>query len=430
MKENKTAGSAVKNLPGIEVRGNSIRVLFTTADGLRHRKTYVVEGIQLAPTGANRKAASELAMKIKAEIRLGVFNMATHFPHDAEVLAAKAEAEAKIRTVAKQLDHWRATLQVEPSTLKGFDSAIRFWKKAPAQPPGAGETWGDMPRLGDLKIDSLLLSHLKAAVMSKAHRRAKTVNNYLNVFKLALDAAVDDKLIADYPPTAKVWREKDQTDDPDAFDLEEMSAIVGEFQRGHPGQVANFCEFWFLTGLRTSEIQGLRWPSVDFRKGLIRIHEVQVRGEHKATTKTKKARLVKLTRRAVEILLAQKKHTFLAGEHVFHDPRFNTCWGDELPFRRTYWTPILKRLGIRYRRPYQMRHTNASMRLTSGQKVGYAAEQMGHSVETFVQHYAKWVHGLHNQAEDDKLEALLTSAPAPQGGALHGFIAGVAVGAK
>lgn len=27
-------------------------------------------------------------------------------------------------------------------------------------------------------------------------------------------------------------------------------------------------------------------------------------------------------------------------------------WGDELAFRRSYRTPSLKRLGIRYRRPY------------------------------------------------------------------------------
>lgn len=423
-------GTSVKNFPGVETRDTSIRISFTLRSGARVKKTYKVNGATMAPTGPNIKAAAALVKDIKAEIELGVFDMAKHFPDDATVLAAAAEAAARTRTVGQQLDHWRATLQVEPSTMKGFDSAIRFWKKAPAQPPGADESWGDMPRVGDLKIDSLLLSHLRAAVMSKAHRRAKTVNNYLNVFKLALDAAVDDKLIEDYPPTAKVWREKDQTDDPDAFDLEEMNSIVREFQRSHPGQVAHFTEFWFLTGLRTSEIQGLRWPSVDFRKGLVRIHEVQVRGEYKATTKTKKARLVKLTKRAVEILLAQKKHTFLAGEHVFHDPRFNTCWGDELPFRRTYWTPLLKKLGIRYRRPYQMRHTNASMRLTAGQKVGYAAEQMGHSVETFVQHYAKWVNGLHNQVEDDKLESLLTSVPAPQDGALPGFIPGVATAVK
>lgn len=421
---------AIKNFPGLEIRENSIRMLFTTADGLRHRKTYKVAGKQMAPNGSTITSALTLVTKIKMEIKLGVFSMAVHFPDDATVLAAAAEAAAKTRSVGRQLDHWKAMTPTASSTALGYDSAIKFWKGAPAQIPAAGEQWDDMPRLGDLKIDAILLSHIKAAVASKADRKSKTLNNYLAVLRLALEAAVDDGLIETYPTTSKARRKKDQEEDPDAFDLEEMNAITKAFHEAYPGQVANFTEFWFLTGLRTSELQGLRWPSVDFRKGEIKIHEVQVRGEYKSTTKTNKARIVKLPRRALEILQDQKKHTFLAGEHVFHDPRFGKSWGDELPFRRTFWTPILKKLGIRYRRPYQMRHTNASMRLTAGQTVGYAAAQMGHSVEMFVKRYAKWIDGAHNRVEDDKLEALLTSAPAAQGGALHGFIPGVATGTK
>ena len=35
--------------------------------------------------------------------------------------------------------------------------------------------------------------------------------------------------------------------------------------------------------------------------------------------------------------------------------------------------PTLRRLGIRHRRPYQLRHSSASMRLMTGQLTGYAA---------------------------------------------------------
>lgn len=422
--------TSTKSLPGVEKRDNSIRISFTTRDGTRYRKTYKLDGIVMAPTGPNMKAAMRLVQEIKSEIKLGVFEMSRHFPEDSTVLAAAAEAAAKTRSVGKQLDHWKALTPTASSTSLGYDSAIKFWKGAPAQMPEVGEQWDDMPRIGDLKIDAIQLSHIKAAVASKADCRAKTVNNYLAVLRLALEAAVDDGLIEKYPTISKARRKKDQEEDPDAFDLQEMNAIIKAFQEVRPGQVANFTEFWFLTGLRTSELQGLRWPSVDFRKGEIKIHEVQVRGEYKATTKTNKARLVKLTARALDILIAQKKYTFLAGEHVFHDPRFDICWKDELPFRRTYWTPILKKLGIRYRRPYQMRHTNASMRLTAGQTVGYAAAQMGHSPEMFVKRYAKWIDGAHNRIEDDKLEALLMSPASEPLEALHGIIPGVAVGTK
>lgn len=47
-----------------------------------------------------------MVQAIKAEIRLGVFDMARHFPDDAEVLMAEAVDESKSRTVAEQLDVW------------------------------------------------------------------------------------------------------------------------------------------------------------------------------------------------------------------------------------------------------------------------------------------------------------------------------------
>jgi hypothetical protein len=48
-----------------------------------------------------------------------------------------------------------------------------------------------------------------------------------------------------------------------------------------------------------------------------------------------------------------------------------------------FWTPTIKRLGIRCHKPYQCRHTNTTMRLMAGQRLGYAAPQMGHTVDMF-----------------------------------------------
>lgn len=78
----------------------------------------------------------------------------------------------------------------------------------------------------------------------------------------------------------------------------------------YPAQVAAMCEFWFLTGLRTSELHGLRWSSVDLRQGTIHIHGVMVRGQSKATTKTNKDRQIKQPQRALELLKAQKANTY------------------------------------------------------------------------------------------------------------------------
>lgn len=228
-----------------------------------------------------------------------------------------------------------------------------------------------MPRIGEVPIDALVLSQVKAALASKAHRSGKTTNNYISVLKQALDLAVGDRLIPDHPVVGKPVRRTWQTGTPDPFSKAEVSLLVADMWSHYPTQVASMCEFWFLTGLRTSELHGLRWGSVDLRQGTIHIHEVMVRGKSKATTKTIKDRQIKLPQLALELLKAQKANTYLRGEHVWDDPRNDGGpWVDERPFRRSYWTPTLERLGIRYRKPYQCRHTNATMRLMAGQRLG------------------------------------------------------------
>jgi integrase len=116
---------------------------------------------------------------------------------------------------------------------------------------------------------------------------------------------------------------------------------------------------------------------------------------------------VHLNSRALAALTRQKAHTFLAGEHVFHDPRYGKRWEGVRPFGRSFWKPTLKRLGIRYREPYNTRHTYATMMLMAGMTPAFCAGQMGHSVEVFLGTYAKWIPGAGDKAEMAKLEQTL-----------------------
>jgi integrase len=77
--------------------------------------------------------------------------------------------------------------------------------------------------------------------------------------------------------------------------------------------------------------------------------------------------------------LAQKAFTFLADDIIFQNPRTNEPWEGDQPIRRTLWEPALKKAGVRYRNPYQTRHTYASMMLTAGEHPMWVAQQMGHA---------------------------------------------------
>ena len=61
---------------------------------------------------------------------------------------------------------------------------------------------------------------------------------------------------------------------------------------------------------------------------------------------------------------------------------------------------------IRYRRPYQLRHTYATAMLMAGIAPGFAARQLGHSVEMFLRTYSKWIDGAADDREMAKLEGV------------------------
>jgi integrase len=113
----------------------------------------------------------------------------------------------------------------------------------------------------------------------------------------------------------------------------------------------------FFSGLRTSEGIALRWGDIDFQKREMLIDGANVYDEESDTTKTYEARIVKLTKPALEALERQRAHTLLAGEHVFHDPKTGKPWGyAKITDTRSFWAATLTKLGIRYRRPYNTPH--------------------------------------------------------------------------
>ncbi|HEX7647118.1 MAG TPA: tyrosine-type recombinase/integrase, partial [Noviherbaspirillum sp.] len=56
------------------------------------------------------------------------------------------------------------------------------------------------------------------------------------------------------------------------------------------------------------------------------------------------------------------------------------------------WQRILKKAGVRYRNPYQTRHTYASTLLSANENPWWVAKQMGHvDVEMVFRHYGRWI---------------------------------------
>ena len=382
-------------MKGIEVRENSIRLQFTDQHGMRHRQSFKAGQLVLPPTPANQKAAARMMEQIHASIRIGTFDLQTYFPDEASSAPDKT-------TVAQQLDIWFAGLRVATSTRRGYSAGVNFWKEAPSGESG--------PKIGDLALQSLLHSHARHALASRPKLKAKTINNYLGVLRAAIGLAVFDEALKSNPTgSGKTLRAKVQKELPDPFSRDEIERVLEDIAKHYPAAVHNYATFWAYTGMRTSEINGLEWDDVDFASSHVAVTHVNVRGERKETTKNSQARNLLMNSRALAALKAQKEHTWLRGGPVFRHPVEDTPWNDELAFRRSYWTRSLKRLGMRYRRPYQMRHTYACQLLMAGVQVGYCAQIMGHSTETFLRTYSKWINSDRDKAEMARLETAMAA---------------------
>lgn len=77
------------------------------------------------------------------------------------------------------------------------------------------------------------------------------------------------------------------------------------------------------------------------------------------------------------------------------------------------WYPLLRHLGLRKRRPYQTRHTAATLWLASGESPEWIARQMGHTTtEMLFRVYSRFVPNLTRQ-DGSAFERLLASNLGP-----------------
>ncbi len=359
---------------GRGVRGvsdSSIEITFMYR-GVRCR-----ERIALKPTATNLKRAEQHKAAVELSIANGTFDYAVTFPGSPR--AAKFAPEANRETLAGFLARWLEAKRkhVSSSTWEGYRKLIQHRLT---------------PGLGHLLVVEFRRKHAKDW-LDKLEVSNKTLSNIQSCLRSALNDAVDEELIDLNPLAGWTYARKGEVkeDDVDPFSAEEQLAIIGALQ----GQAQNLVQFAFWTGMRTSELVALDWGDVDWIRGEVHVARAMTqaaKGEAEVTKTVSGKRSIKLLGPALAALKAQKAHTFLAGAEVFQNPRDGQRWAGDAPIRKTMWTPALKKAGVRYRRPYQTRHTYASMMLSAGEHPMWVAQQMGHSDWTMIARvYGRWM---------------------------------------
>lgn len=368
------------------------------------------ESLPGEPTPTNVRAAASKRDVVLKDVEFNRFVYENHFPNSRLVKRKRAEdsrAEQQVQvTMASLFDDWVARYAKENpnahNTLKTHREVLRS-RLAPA-----------LGHLRPSEVNKDVVVNFRHALREEGLSDSR-ISNILAPLRGTLDLAEERGLIPRNPtasmtPTKPKHSKKVVLDaegnpafdellpdslDPayikaaknaDPLDAEERRGVLSHLL----GQIRNIFLFAFWTGLRTGELIALRWCDVS-PDGLRICVRLAFSKSHFTTTKGRRARWVELTQPAVAVLRAQRQLTGAAGKWVFHNPIIADRWQNSQRLR-VHWIRALEAAGVRYRKPYQTRHTYASLMVSAGESPEWVAEQMGHLDGRLVaQVYGRWL---------------------------------------
>jgi integrase len=164
----------------------------------------------------------------------------------------------------------------------------------------------------------------------------------------------------------------------------------------------------FFTGMRSGEVDGLKWKYVDFERRLILVREAFVLGEDEYTKTDGSQRDIQMCTPVFEALKRQEAATRGLSDYVFCSKGGKPI--DNKNFTERIWRPLLCHLGMPLRRPYQMRHTAATLWLAAGESPEWIARQLGHtSTQMLFRVYSRFVPN-NTRQDGSAIDRLLRSA--------------------
>ena len=367
---------------GIRIRTHktceTIQIAFT------YRGVECKETLHIPPTKDNIKRAVNKRNLILSEIDANKFNYSEHFPTSNKVKLFCSPSQQRVlfsELLVRQLQGYQSMYEkgnLSISTLTGY-------KKITSQL---------VKHFSNIYMQDLSVLHINEWLLQQSINNItlKTVRNKISLLKSLVSDAIVNKIISkNIFDEIQLNKELNKIAGKSEYEIhpfteEEKEAIINNAE----GQIKNLIQFNFWTGLRTSELIALKWIDIDFDKNVINIRRAKVENEIK-TTKTKAGiRKIIMLPKAKAALLNQLTYTD-GSEFVFHNPNTNKAWSCSNIVGQA-WRKVLIKTIIKYRNPYQMRHTYASTLLSNGENIFWLATQMGHeNTEMLFKHYGKWI---------------------------------------
>ncbi|MCA0936697.1 site-specific integrase [Vibrio alginolyticus] len=374
---------------GIEIHGNSLRISFY------YNFTRYKETLGLPPTKQNIKYAQGLRETVIYEIKTGTFNYAHRFPNSKHAIGKFTNG--KLGEMGKEFLEYKSH-NIRRSSLERMSIALR----------GFFDFHGAKRSIETLTPRSLT-QYKNDLVIG---RNGKTINNHLTTVNSFLKWLYKmGYLLQDLSQILE--KVKQAPSDINPFSFEEIETALACCRVLQHKTMITLAVY---TGLRTGELTTLAWEDVDLENGTLHIRRSAYKDRGLKTTKTDEERFVDLPPPAIEALRAQSEltHSMPAKEYevelpdksfkneslhfVFNPKAVRAQKGSDYDYYGhraiiRIWQSLCNDAGIKYRNPYQLRHTFASWMITHGHvNISYLAQQMGHSDITMIAKiYGKWL---------------------------------------
>ena len=345
------------------------------------------EKTSLEDNPANRKKLAQIMKKMEAEITLGIFDYAAYFP--------KSERAQEMTALA---DRAEACISRNP-TFRQFSETFYEERKIEWRPSYRQKTQIILnkyllPEFGGkavhaIKKPDLLtfrssLAKVRYGKDSQSSLSVARINQIMILLRMILEEASDRHEFE--MPYKNIKNLKQARPDVNPFTLAEVWLFLKHVRADY----RPYYTIRFFTGMRTSEIDGLKWDCINFDRHEISIRGALVNGEMGPTKTLGSQRDIAISQLVYDALLEQKTHTYGKSEFVFCNSQ-----GNPMEYRnvnRRVWKPTLALLGLKHRRAYQTRHTAATLWLAAGENPEWIARQMGHSsTEMLFRVYSRYV---------------------------------------
>ncbi len=345
------------------------------------------ETTNLTDTPANRKKLAKIIEKMEAEITLGIFDYATYFPkseraQEMNALADRAEACISRNPTFRQFSEiWYEEKKIEwrPS----YRQKIKIILDKYLLPEFGGKAVHAIKK-PDLLTFRSSLAKVRYGKDGQSSLSVARINQIMILLRMILEEASDRHEFE--MPYKNIKNLKQARPDVNPFTLSEVWLILKHVRADYKP----YYTIRFFTGMRTSEIDGLKWDCINFDRREISIRGALVNGEMGPTKTLGSQRDIAMSQLVYDALLEQKARTYGKSEFVFCNSQ-----GNPMEYRnvnRRVWKPTLALLGLKHRRAYQTRHTAATLWLAAGENPEWIARQMGHSsTEMLFRVYSRYV---------------------------------------